>query len=99
MRSRGDHAQTITSGTTADEPAPRWKERQPATFRDESPDAPWREQHHDDGECAQNDEIGRAEVGQIALHQIEDDSADDRPLDGADAADHHDEDDVSRPVE
>jgi hypothetical protein len=53
---------------------------------------PWRQEHHDDRDAAEEDEIDRAEIGKVILHQREDGDADDRPFDRADAADHHDED-------
>ena len=63
-----------------------------------APEARRRLQHDDDRHDAEDHQVDRAEVGQRLAQQEEDDRADDRPLDRADAADHHDEDDVGGPV-
>ena len=47
---------------------------------------------------AEDHQVDRAEVGKRLAEQEEDDRSDDRPLDGADAADHRDEDDIGGPV-
>src|SRR6516225_1706483 len=76
-----------------EQPAPRRKQRQIVALG-EAPEALWREQHHEDAKRAEQNEVGRTEIGEIALHQVEDDGADDRAFHGADAADHDDENDI-----
>src|SRR6185436_16931693 len=66
---------------------------------DEAPDALRRHQHGNDGDAAQDDEIPAAEAGEELAQHEEDQRADDRSLDGADAADDDDEDHVGGPVE
>ena len=58
-----------------------------------------REQHDGDADQAEQQQIPGAVVGEQVLQREENDHADDRPLDGADAADHDDEDDVGGPVD
>ena len=51
------------------------------------------------GDAAEDDQVPGAVLRELLLQREEDDRADDRPLDRADAADHDDEDHVRRPVD
>src|SRR4029077_20573735 len=57
-----------------------------------------REQHHDDADQSKHEQIPGAVVCQHILEQKEYEHPDHRTLDGANSADHNDEDDVSRPI-
>src|SRR5215475_5724115 len=73
------------------EPAPGWKERQAVALGNEAPKSLWGKQHYGNAKHTQENEIPAAEIGEIALHQVEDDRADDRTFYRPDAADHDDE--------
>src|SRR5665213_949837 len=63
-----------------------------------APQAARLDQDHGDRHHAQDDEVPDADFGEVLADEEEHDGADDRSLEAADAADHHDEDDVDRPV-
>src|SRR5262245_1115164 len=88
----------ITFALANDEPAPGWKERQAVALGNEAPKSLWREQHYGNAQHTQDNEIPAAEIGEIALHQVEDDRADDRTFYRPNAADHDDENDIGGPV-
>ncbi len=85
----------------------RWRERKAMADREQlqvvaldepAPNSGRRLQHHGDGDHAHQDQIDRTVIGQqLAQHDI-DQHADERPLDGADAADDNHENHDDRPV-
>src|ERR1700758_2365460 len=65
---------------------------------EQPPQALRREQHHDDADQSKHEQIPGAIVCQHILEQKEYEHPDHRTLDGANSANHNDEDDVSRPI-
>src|SRR6187549_2186761 len=80
---------TVAGRLAPDQPAARRKQLDAIALRDKAPDALWREQHDRNSQCAEQDQIPGAEVGEISLEQIEHDDSHNRPLNRADATDDH----------
>jgi hypothetical protein len=81
------------------QPAADGKELDAGAVGEQAPQAARRKQHHRDADQSQRQQIPGAIMGQAVLQQEEDDHADNRSFDGADAADDDDEDHIGRPVD
>src|SRR4029077_17902954 len=76
-----------------------WEKLNIRAAGEKPPQAPRREQHHDDADQSKHEQIPGAIVCEHILQQKEYEHPDHRTLDGANSADHNDEDDVSRPID
>ena len=74
------------------------KEMNIEAVANQAPKPAWRFQHHGDRDRSERNEVPGAEVGEEEAQHEKHQGADYRPLDAADTADDHDEDDVRRPI-